>query len=143
MKKLLSFVAAAAVAAGGFVAMGGQAGAADAVYIPPVSGTGTGGIVAPLNPQQKLVHFECTAKATKAAASTSVDKCELYANNAFVASAQPVSLPGQASATASTAAVPSLTSVLKVCWEVSTQPILEARLTQSGCSTVNTAVLAA
>jgi len=143
MKKLSSFVAAAAVAACGFVAMGGQAGAADAAFIPGVRGSGSAGIVAPLNPQQKLVHFECTATATVAAASTSVDSCRLYANGVFVAEAQDVSLPGQASATASTAAVGSLTSVLTVCWDVSTEPVLEARKTHSGCTSVNTAVLAA
>lgn len=138
MKKLLSFLVAASVAAGGFVAMGGTAGAMS----PGVSGTGSAGIVGPLNPQQKLVHFECTSAATVAAASTSVDKCELYADGRFIANAQDVSLPGQSSATEAQAAVDSWTSWLMVCWEVSTEPILEARKTDSGCTNVNTLALA-
>ncbi len=144
MKKLISFAAAAGIAVGGLYAMSAPAGAdIDPVIATGVRGGGSAGIVAPLNAQQKLVHFECTASATVASASTSVDSCSLNANGAFVASAEDLSLPGQAAATASTAAVSSLTSTLQVCWGVSAEPILTARVTQSGCTTVNTAVLAA
>ena len=139
MKKFLSFAVAAAVAAAGFAAMGGQAGA----VAPGVKGTGSAGIIGPLNPQQKLVHFECAAAATVAAASTSVDYCRLYANGVFVTEAESVSLSGQAAATAGLAAVNSLTSTLKVCWQASADPILGPPIYDSGCTTVNTAVLAA
>ncbi len=143
MKKFFSFAAAAAAVIGGVYARAAPAGADIDAYIPPVRGGGSAGIVAPLNAQQKLVHFECTASATVASASTSVDSCELYADGAFVASAQSISLSGQAAATASTAAVPSLASTLQVCWQVSADPIFGDRVTSGGCSNVNTAVLAA
>jgi hypothetical protein len=142
MKKLLSFVAAAGVAAAGSYAMTGTAGAIDGSTV-GLAGSGSAGIVAPLNTQQELVHFECAAAATIAAASTSVDACDLYADGAYVGSAQDVSLSGQAAATAATAAVNRLTATLNVCWTVSTDPILGDRITRSGCSTIRTGVLAA
>jgi hypothetical protein len=141
MKKFLSFAAAAVTFGTALYAMSAPAGAD--VGAPGVKGTGTAGIVGPLNVQQKLVQFECAAVATVGSASTSVDRCELYADNTFVAPAPDISLSGQAAATAAAAAVPSLTSTLKVCWWVSADPILGERISASGCTTVNTAVLAA
>jgi hypothetical protein len=143
MKKVLSFVAAGTTTVAALFAMTGTAGAESDIPVVGVSGAGSAGVVAPLNPQQKLVHFECTAVATVIAASTSVDSCRLYANGVFVASAESVSLPGQAAATASPAAVGSLTSWLMVCWDVSAEPVFGPRVTSSGCTFVNTPVLAA
>lgn len=142
MKKLVSFVVAVAAVMAGLMAMGGTAGATDATA-PGVKGDGKATIVAPLNPQQKLVAFACTSVATVAAASTSVDKCYLYADGVFVAEAESLSLSGQAATTASTAAVPSLSATLQVCWWVSSDPVLGPRVEAYGCTTVNTLVLAA
>lgn len=142
MRKLFSFVAVAALAVGGLSASAAPANASD-VGTPGVTGRGSATMVAPINPDQRLVVFWCAAAATEVAASTSVDSCRLYADGEYVTSAESISLSGQAAATAGVATVDSWTSTLKACWDVSTDPILGAPKTDSACTTVNTLALAA
>lgn len=148
LKRLVLGGVAVAVAAGGAVALPARAGSvctasSCVVWADNVVGTGSAGPIAPINLNQQLVHFECTAVSYIAEGSTTLEKCSLYANGVFVTGMPTaVTLPGNVSAFAADAAT-SIGANLTVCWDVKAQPVFGAGIDPPGnCSTIHLPVTA-
>ena len=115
-----------------------------------VNGSGRASVVLVLNPQQQLTQFSCQAVATVVAsngqpyAATSVDSCRLYVSGLDAPfEAESATAPGDVATTKPMPVATPLHAVLTVCWEVTARPTFGPTDYDDGCTTVNTALLAA
>lgn len=106
-----------------------------------VRGSGGAVFIAPLNPSDSLIAFWCSVVATYLASSVTIESCRLYADGVFVTEAEPIAVSSQAMTTSGVAGIHN-DSTLTVCWDVSAEPIFAAKESHSGCTIVNTKVLA-